>query len=175
MANAVIVVDMQRGFIEPGHPLYIGQAGRDIIPRIRQIIEEEMAKGSQIFFTKDTHTPDDKEFEMFPPHCIAGTEENEIIPELADLAEQAQIIPKRRYSAFFETDLADRLARLHPDKVIVVGDCTDICVMHTVAGLRNRDYPVEVRADAVATFDPEAHKWALRHIEKILGAKVTYN
>ena len=78
---------------------------------------------------------------MFPPHCVAGTPEVEIIPELADLAQQHAILPKRRYSAFFETDLAERLAAFGPDKVIVVGDCTDICVMHTVADIRNRDYP----------------------------------
>ena len=38
--------------------------------------------------------------------------------------------------------------------------------------VRNRDYPVEVPADCVATLDPDAHAWALRHIQKILGAQV---
>ena len=65
------------------------------------------------------------------------------------------------------------LDELAPDKVVVMGDCTDICVLHTVAGLRNRDYPVEVPADCVASFDPQQHEWALGHIEKILGAQVT--
>jgi nicotinamidase/pyrazinamidase len=44
--------------------------------------------------------------------------------------------------------------------------------MHTVADARNRDYPVEVPVDCVASFDEEAHKWALRHMEKILGARL---
>ena len=52
------------------------------------------------------------------------------------------------------------------------GVCTDICVMHTTADARNRDYAVEVASDAVASFDEEAHKWALQHIERILGAKL---
>jgi len=45
-------------------------------------------------------------------------------------------------------------------------------VMHTVADARNRDYLVEVPADCVATFDQEAHRYALQHMENILGARV---
>jgi nicotinamidase-related amidase len=81
-------------------------------------------------------------------------------------------LPKRRYSAFFETDLAERLAAFAPEQIIVTGDCTDICVMHTVADARNRDYPVMVPADSVTSFDAEAHTWALKHMATILGARV---
>jgi nicotinamidase/pyrazinamidase len=41
-----------------------------------------------------------------------------------------------------------------------------------VAGARNRDYPVEIYTDCVASFDEEAHRFALKHMEKILGAKL---
>ena len=44
--------------------------------------------------------------------------------------------------------------------------------MHTAADARNRDYVVEVPTDCVATFDLEAHRYALQHMEKILGAKL---
>ena len=64
------------------------------------------------------------------------------------------------------------MAKLAPEKLIVCGVCTVICVMHTVADARNRDYAVEVPKDCVASFDPEAHEFALKHMEKILGAKV---
>jgi nicotinamidase/pyrazinamidase len=172
MANAVIVVDMQRGFMSPEGTLYCGDEARKIIEPIRRLLEEEEKKGATIIFTADTHDPDDKEFEMFPRHCVEGTAETEIIPELADFAGRHEILPKRRYSAFFDTDLEERLARFKPDKIIVVGDCTDICVMHTVADARNRDYLVEVPANCVASFDQEAHQFALKHMEKILGAKI---
>lgn len=173
MPNAIIVVDMQKGFMAPEGTLFCGEEAREIIPRVKKRVEREKAGGAAVFFTRDTHEPDDKEFEMFPPHCVAGGEEVEIIDELAGLAEQARIVEKRRYSAFFETDLAEQLAALKPDKVIIVGDCTDICVLHTVTDLRNRDYAVEVPADCVASFDPRQHEWALRHMEKILGAAIT--
>jgi nicotinamidase-related amidase len=176
MANVVIVTDMVRGFLEPEHNgnkhnLYCGDDARRIIPNVRQLLQQEQAKGSHIIFVCDNHAPDDKEFEMFPPHCIRGTAETEVIPELQEF--QGEILPKTRYSAFARTDLDERLRRLNPDKLIIAGVCTDICVMHTTADARNRDYRVEVPADCVATFDPEAHQWALKHIQQILGAKVT--
>ena len=65
------------------------------------------------------------------------------------------------------------MATLNTEKISICGVCTDICVMHTTADARNRDYTVEVPIDCVATFDPDAHRYALDHMEKILGAKLT--
>lgn len=171
MANAVLVIDMLRGFMEEGCPLYCGDRARRIIPDIRRLLEQEIARGSKIFFICDYHDKDDAEFKMFPPHCIAGTTEVEVIPELAQYT--GEIIPKKRYSAFYGTDLEARLKKLNPEKVIVCGVCTDICVCHTVGDARNRNYPVEVPVDAVASFDEKAHYFALEHMEKVLGAKLT--
>ena len=171
MANAVLAVDMLRGFLEDDYPLYCGDRARRIIPSIQQLLDKELAQGSQVLFLCDHHAPDDPEFEMFPPHCIEGTTEVEVIPELA--AYRGEIIPKRRFSAFFETTLEEKLRQLRPEKLIVCGVCTDICIMHTVADARNRDYPVEVPTDCVASFDEKAHAFALEHMEKILGVTLT--
>ena len=170
MPNAVLVVDMLKGFLEEGHNLYCGDEARDIIPNVQKLIEDEQARGSQVFFICDTHDPDDLEFQMFPVHCVRGTEEAEVIPELAGY--EGETIRKQRYSAFYNTDLEQRLAYLSPEKIIVCGVCTDICVMHTTSDARNRDYQVEVPVDCVASFDSEAHGYALDHMEKILGAKL---
>ena len=171
MANVVLVIDMVRGFLEPGHNLYC-EDYRPLIPRIQALLERETAAGSRVMFISDHHLPDDLEFEIFPVHCVIGTEEPEVIPELAGYLMDDNLVPKNRYSGFFNTDLEQRLADLQPDKVIVCGVCTDICVLHTTSDARNRDYAVEVPADCVATFDPDAHTWALGHLQKILGAKV---
>jgi len=171
MAAAVIVVDMLRCFMEPGHPLYVGDKAREIIPSVQKLLEKEHARGSKIYFICDNHDPDDLEFKMFPPHCIGGTPEAEVIPELARYP--GEIIPKKRYSGFFNTDLEARLKELKPEKLIVCGVCTDICVMHTAADARNRDYLVEVPVDGVASPDEKAHQFALEHIDKVLGAKLT--
>ena len=170
MANVVLVADMVRGFLEEGHPLYCGESARRIIPAVRKLLEQEKARGSHLIFVCDNHAPDDKEFLMFPPHCIRGSAETEVIPELADLVEH--VLPKTRYSAFAHTALDRKLRGLSPEKIMICGVCTDICVLHTTADARNRDYAVEVRADCVASFDEEAHRFALKHMENILGARV---
>lgn len=171
MSNAVLVVDMLRGFLEDGYPLYCGDAARHIIPNVRRLLEEESAKGSKILFSCDNHTPDDPEFEMFPPHCIVGTEETEIVPELASF--KGEIIPTSHYSGFYDSELDAKLYEISPEKIIVCGVCTDICVMHTVADARLRGYTVEVPTDCVASFDENAHRFALEHMEKVLGATLT--
>ena len=170
MANALLVVDMVVGFMEAGHNLYCGDDARKIIPRVQRLIEQEHANGSEIFFICDSHDEDDLEFEMFPVHCLNGTEEAEVISELS--RSEGTVLRKQRYSAFFGTDLGERLDMMKPDKVTICGVCTDICVLHTAADARNRDYRVEVPYDCVATFDSDAHKYALQHMEKILGVKL---
>jgi len=171
MANAVLVSDMLRGFLEEGHPLYCGARARRVIPNIQHLLEQELARGSRMFFVCDHHDPDDPEFRMFPPHCIEGTEEAEVIPELAQYP--GEVIPKKTYSAFWETPLEEKLKEFKPEKIIVCGVCTDICVYQAVADARNRDYQVEVPVDCVASFDEKAHHFALEHMERVLGAKLT--
>ncbi|MBI4285684.1 MAG: cysteine hydrolase [Chloroflexi bacterium] len=170
MSDAVLVIDMTRGFLEKGYNLYVGDASRAIIPNVARLLERELARGSQILYLCDNHVPDDLEFKMFAPHCIVGTIETQVIPELARFP--GEYIPKRRYSAFYDSALDDRLKALKPDKLIICGVCTDICVCHTVADARNRDYPVEVPVSCVSTFNEQAHRFAMEHMEKVLGAKL---
>jgi len=171
MPKAVLVIDMLKGFCLPGYPLFCGESALEIIPGVKKLLQTESRKGSRIFFIADSHLPHDPEFALFPPHCIQGTSESEVIEELAGIP--GERIEKQRYSAFFNTPLEEKLDALKPSALIVCGVCTDICVMHTVADARNRDYAVEVPVDCVASFDPEAHRWALQHMQKILGARLT--
>ena len=172
MANVVLVVDMVRGFLEPGHNLYCGDQARKIVPNVFELLKRETEAGSQVLFISDHHDPDDLEFQIFPVHCVKGTQEPNVIPELSQFVTADNVVPKNRYSGFFNTDLAQRLESLQPDKLVVCGVCTDICVLHTTSDARNRDYAVEVPAKCVASFDQDAHGWALQHLEKILGAQV---
>ena len=170
MADVVMVVDMLKGFLEPGYPLFCGSEARGIIPHIQNLLQREKARGSTVIFIADNHAPDDTEFRMFPPHCIAGSAESEIIDELQDYA--GTVIAKQRYSGFFNTALERELCALNPGKIIICGVCTDICVLYTAADARNRDYAVTVAADCVASFDPAAHDWALKHMHDILGVEI---
>ncbi len=170
--KAVIVVDMLRGFLEPGRALYGGDACRAIIPATREFLERQRDQEALLVFLADTHDPDDLEFRMFPRHCVRGTDEVEVIPELADLRAAGIVVPKRRYSGFFDTPLDVILSDRDVTEVAMVGVMTDICVLHTAADLRNRDYETTVVTDCVASFDPAAHAFALAHMRDILGARL---
>lgn len=170
--RVVLVADMLRGFLEPGRSLDVGDAGRAIIPAVRRRIAHEQRRGATVLWLADNHAPDDTEFRMWPAHCVIGSVETEVVPELADLVDSEHYLPKTRYSGFYRTDLDARLAALRPDALVVLGVCTDICVYHTAADARARDYAVIVPADCVATFDPTAHRFALDHMRRVLGATV---
>ena len=172
MPNAVLVVDMLRGFLEPGYNLYCGDAARRIISNVRELLKRESEAGSQILFIADHHEPDDLEFQVFPVHCVKGTEETHVIPELAEFDNGSNVVRKNRYSGFYNTDLAQRLELLKPEKLVICGVSTNVCVLHTTADARNRDYAVEVPGDCVAGSNPDGHAWGLRHLQSILGAKV---
>ena len=170
MAKVILVIDMLRGFLEEGYPLYCGAKARGIIPNIQKLLEHESRQGAKVFYLCDCHAPDDPEFKLFPPHCVEGTPEAELIPELSKY--QGEIIPKRHYSAFYDTPLEEKLKELNPETLVICGVCTDICVLHTVADARNRGYHVEVPINCVASSDEKAHTFALDHMEKVLGAKL---
>lgn len=176
MPDVTIVVDVLNGFCKVGN--LASPRCRAAIPRIKEVIEERGRSGDLLIFLADTHDSKDREFEVFPVHCIRGTEEAEVVEELQPYLLKSRLIRKRRYSGFFETDLEAVLSVASPQMVTVVGVCTDICVMHTVADLRNRDYRVVVPAAAVETFDSPGHpadevqRFALAHLSGVLGASV---
>ena len=169
--KALFVIDMLKDFLNNDGALYCGETSRQIIPFIKEKIEEFHKNKDMVIFICDSHDPDDLEFKMFPKHCVTGTSGAEIIDELP-VFEKDMIIKKKRYSSFYSTAL-DRVLKDHEiSEVHVVGVCTSICVMDTVGGLRNRDITAIVYRNGVADFDPEAHAFALRRMEKVYGAKL---
>jgi nicotinate phosphoribosyltransferase len=171
MARAVVVADMIRGFMEPGYALYCGDKARHIIPNMQKLFEQELARGSKIFYVCDNHDKDDPEFAMFAPHAIEGSIESEVIPEFKKYP--GKYIPKKSYSLFHNTTLDDELNKLKPETVVVCGVLTHICVLIGAMESRVRHYPVEVPVDCVADIDEKEHVWALDYIEKVLGCKLT--
>jgi len=167
--KALLVTDMLNDFIEKGRPLDCGKRAREIVPFVRRKIEEFHRGKQLVIFICDAHRPDDLEFRLFPPHAIKGTEGARIIAALP-VGPKDIIVEKTRYSAFSKTNLERVLRKHRVDQVHIVGVCTSICVMDTVGDLRDRDYPAIVYRDGMADFDPEAHDFSLRRMEKIYGA-----
>lgn len=171
MKKAFFVIDMLRDFIEKDGKLYIGEAGKSIVGALKEKIAQMREENVPIYYICDNHSADDREFLMFPAHCLTGTDGGEIIPELCPAAGDP-IIRKRRYCAFFGTDLDLTLREHGIEEVILSGVCTNICVLYTAATAVMLGYRVSVISDCVASFDEEAHKFALREMEDTLGAKI---
>ncbi len=171
MTRALLVVDMIEDFVHEGGALYCGPSMAKIVPVIQRELAQAHGASEPVVYLTDNHMPADAEFQMFAPHAIAGTKGAEIVPELAP-AKGDVVIPKRRYSGFFGTDLDITLRERGVDTIRLVGDCTNICVLYTAADARNLGYAVEVVRDGVTSFDDEAHRDALRELEKTLGAKI---
>ena len=64
------------------------------------------------------------------------------------------------------------MRNLIPEAVVVCGVWTNICVRYTVSDAKNRDMTVEVAVDCVASPDLKGHRFALEHMEKVLGARM---
>jgi nicotinamidase-related amidase len=169
--KALLVIDMINDFLNPRGALYCGEGARKIIPRVRDLVDAFVAKNHLIVYLKDAHDLHDKEFELFHPHAIQGTWGGEVIPELAP-PPGARVVDKKRFTAFYGTDLGKILAEAHPEEVWVSGVVTSICVMDTVGDLRNRDYTVVVPVAAVADFDPQFHDFALKRMQRVYGARL---
>ncbi|HIC92229.1 MAG TPA: cysteine hydrolase [Syntrophaceae bacterium] len=169
--KALIIVDMLKDFIEEGGSLSLGERAQAIIPFIAETLENMRKEGAVIIFVADSHQENDREFERFPRHCVEGTKGAEIIDSLK-VEPGDHMVRKRRFSAFYGTNMEKILKDEGIDEAYIVGVCTSICVMETVGDLRDRDYKVYVLRRGVADLDEEAHEFALKRMEKILGAKI---
>jgi nicotinamidase/pyrazinamidase len=169
--KALLVIDMLKDFINKEGALTTGPAGEDIIDFIKEKIDEFREKSYPIVYICDNHEKDDKEFDMFPPHCIAESEGSKIIGAL-EVKNEDKIIKKRRYSAFYATDLDLYLREKEVDEIYLVGVCTNICVLYTAADARNLAYKVNIYKEGVASFDKEAHNFALKEAKNTLGCNI---
>jgi len=167
---ALIVTDMLNDFIDPNGALYVGQSGRDIIPFVAKKAAETRAAGGVVIFMCDAHAPDDREFEHFGAHAVQNSWGSQIISQIPFLPGDYRE-DKTRYSALFNTELEDVLEREDVSQVELTGVCTSICVMFTAIDLLDREFHCRVYKEGVADFDPEAHTFALKHMEK-LGVEV---
>ena len=159
----LVVVDMVNGFINEGAMADKNIAS--IIPEQIRLIEEFKKEGYEIVFIKESHNADSKEFLKFPPHCIEGTSEAEIVDEFKPYLDDATIYSKNSTSGIFADgfieDFNERFASV--DEVVVTGCCTDICITNFALPLTNyadqndRELKVVVPANAVSTYDAPNH------------------
>jgi nicotinamidase-related amidase len=172
--TAFIVVDMVRDFTDPEGLVYYPQ-NRDVLPRIARALEFCRKEKMLIVFMQHCYRKDkyDRNLVTMRPNCVEGSGGEEIDSALSVDCVKDYVIKKRRYSAFFGTDL-DLVLREHGIKnVIVVGTKTNCCIRATVTDAYNLDYRVTVLSDCVATNSDEVNEVHLTDIRKYLGTVMT--
>ena len=173
---AIVIIDMQYDFIAKGAPIEC-PGGREIIPNIQRLVKWGKDNGLPIIYTQEMHRPEKIDFGLElernePEHCVEGTKGVEIIEELQP--EKGDfVIPKRRYSGFYQTDLEVLLKGLKKDVIILTGAATNVCVYATCLDAQQRDYRSIVVEDGVAGTEQGLHKAFLKNIDYVLGDVVS--
>ena len=158
-SQALIVVDVQNDFC-PGGMLAVPH-GDDVIAPLNKLIDEFLERGAPVYKSRDWHPPTTKHFAAYggtwPAHCVQNTKGAEFHPDLRD-DPRIVVISKGLgdtdcYSAFDETDLAERLHKQNVEEVIVGGLATDYCVKTTVLDVLKHGFRVKAVENAMRAVD----------------------
>jgi nicotinamidase-related amidase len=188
--TALVVVDMQRGFLDAGEAMAVPPA-REIVPVIQELLSVFRAKRLPVVFTEFVYSeslpvligslhPEHKPagpgaprgFGLPSSSCLEVTPSAETVPDLAPRPGEI-VVRKRGYDAFAGTFLDRALRARNVTSLVVTGTMTDICVLATVTAALHREYRVTVVEDGVATLWPEIQRAALDIIGRAYGRIAT--
>ncbi len=162
MKKLLIIVDMVNGFVKEG--ALADKRINKIVPAIISKLEQAKREGAQIIAFRDCHSKDDEEFKLFPPHCIKGTKESELIDELKVYQKDMIDIEKNTTNGFNTPQMRKLLKDNRYDDIEITGCCTDICVTSLAQSLMRYfseekiDTRVHISENCVDTFDNPEHK-----------------
>ncbi len=161
MRPTIIVVDMLKDNFKESPRNLIYQEAIAIIPNLQILLKRGREKEIPVIFACDSFLQEDFIFRgRMKPHSLRGTEGSEVIdglkPEPMDL-----ILPKRRFSAFFKTDLDQTLRTLGVDTIVVTGLTTEVCVLMTAMDGLCNDFSAIILEDCCASRSKELHQSCL--------------
>ena len=171
---ALIVIDIQKSTFAP---LSNDERARAHMPDYaermsgaRKVVDTARASGIPVVFIQEIHRADlvdmgretDGDEDI---HCLDNNPLTAFAEEELGMRPDDYRISKRRYSAFYGTDLEILLKGLKAETLILVGGLTDVCVHYTFVDAHQGDYFCRVIEDCVAGSSIEAHKAALTAME----------
>lgn len=161
---ALLVIDAQIDFLAMAD-----DPGDGALANILALVQDAQRDGLPVVLTQEVHRSAGVDFGCEldgdePVHCLEGAPGTALVSALRALPE-AHLVRKRRYSAFFATDLDLLLRGLGVRTVVVCGYLTDVCVHYTCVDAHQHDYRVRAVADACAGSSPRAHRAALAAME----------
>lgn len=166
MRGAVVVIDMVKDTFREDHPLPIAPHARAIAPRIDELNRFARARGWPVIFACDSFVEGDFIFQgKMQPHSLRDTSGSEVT-DLLEVLPGDVYLPKRRFSAFFKTDLDTTLRTAGVDTAIVCGISTHFCVLMTALDSVCHDFSAIIVENATAAFKPEIHESTLANYRK---------
>jgi nicotinamidase-related amidase len=161
MKPAIVVVDMLEDNVDRKNRTGIGEQVKTIIPNIQRLLLSAREAGFPIVFANDSYLREDPVFQgKMKPHAIRGTDGARVIDELS-VQESDIIVEKRRFDAFFKTDLDMTLRVLNVDTIAVAGMSTEVCVSLTAWGGISNDFKVIILEDCCCSFTKARHEAVL--------------
>jgi nicotinamidase/pyrazinamidase len=155
MKTVFFDVDTQLDFMMPAGALYVAGA-EQIIPTLDKLTRFATANGVQIIATMDAHSEDDPEFKKWKPHCVVGTAGQQ---KIASTREPGQIvIEKQDIDCFTNPNLTPLLERLQPERIMVYGVATEVCVQCAAFGLLKTGARIELVTDAIKGLSASAER-----------------
>ena len=161
--DLLITIDMVNGFVKKG--TLAAKSIERIVPRQIELLNEALDRDDTgIIFIRDSHTKDAIEFKNYPPHCLKGDIESELIPELKIYEEYALEYLKNSTNLIFAPNIQEDLLKFNNlEKVRLMGCLSEVCVLNGAIGLKcffnevNKDIDVFVHEDAIDTYDAPNH------------------
>ena len=157
---ALLVIDMEQGFLHPNSPLYIAQAA-NTVPICSTVIAKARQRGIPVFFVNRIYRKNGSDVEfcryenwLHGGRCLAPNSTGDCSVEVPEaFVPQAgdYTIIKPRFSAFFQTELDLILRRLQVDTVVLTGTTTPNCIRATCYDGLSLDYNVVVIEDCCSS------------------------
>jgi len=163
---ALLVVDMQRYFLDPASPTFTC-GGLAILPMLKRLIGAFREASRPVIYTRHVHHPNRLDAGImewwWQGMCLEGSPESEVQSDIAPMSNE-KVILKHRYSAFYNTDLETVLRCLKIEDLVISGIMTNMCCESTARDAYYRDYRVFFLADGTGSINEEMHMASLLNL-----------
>lgn len=161
--SALLIIDMQKYFIEPTSHAYIPSA-EVILPGVKKLIATYSKKNLPVIFTLHSNTKENAGMmrKWWPKLIDEGTPESNL-PEELELYSGIQI-EKHQYDAFYDTNLEEILHKKNISQLVICGVMTNICCETTARSAFIRGFEVFFCVDGTAAYSEEHHMATLTNL-----------
>lgn len=168
--TALVLVDVQNSFFTPTGGNYFS-ASRTVVPILKQLLQWARKNDTTVIHIAERHRPKVQDFEYtrLPEHCIDGSFDAGFVAGFGPAGDNEFLLPKRRVSAFFATDLDLLLREKNIGRLVVAGVKTNVCVRATVVDGFSLGYNCLVPHEGVASNRNNLSDAALEDIKRYFG------